>query len=37
MDEEWYLKYVFWVDVKGREDYKSYSDVVLFDIIYIIN
>lgn len=37
MDEERHLKHVFWVDAKGREDYKSYSDVVSFDTTYITN
>lgn len=28
---------MFWVDAKGREDYKIFGDVVSFDITYITN
>ena len=37
LNEEQRLRNVFWVDAKGRLDYGSFSDVVLFDITYIKN
>ncbi|KAK0577765.1 hypothetical protein LWI29_038296 [Acer saccharum] len=37
LDEEHRLKNVFWVDSKGREDYKIFGDVVSFDTTYITN
>ncbi|TXG51157.1 hypothetical protein EZV62_023681 [Acer yangbiense] len=37
LDEEHHLKNVFWVDSKGREDYKIFGDVVSFDTTYRTN
>ncbi|XP_034218862.1 protein FAR1-RELATED SEQUENCE 4-like [Prunus dulcis] len=37
LDEEQRLVNVFWVDAKGREDYKNFGDVISFDTTYITN
>lgn len=37
LNEEQRLKNVFWVDAKGRLDYGSFGDVVLFDTTHIKN
>lgn len=37
LDHEKRLKSVFWVDAKGRHDYRNFSDVVFFDTFYIRN
>ncbi|KAK9944460.1 hypothetical protein M0R45_010028 [Rubus argutus] len=37
LDEEQRLRNVFWVDAKGREDYKIFGDVISFDTTYITN
>ncbi|XP_024164605.1 protein FAR-RED IMPAIRED RESPONSE 1-like [Rosa chinensis] len=37
LDEDQRLRNVFWVDAKGREDYKIFGDVVSFDTTYITN
>lgn len=37
LDHEKRLRNVFWVDAKGRHDYKSFSDAVLFDTFYVRN
>lgn len=37
LDHEKLLRSVFWVDAKGRLDYKNFCDVVLFDTFYIKN
>ncbi|KAL6144134.1 hypothetical protein ACLB2K_054829 [Fragaria x ananassa] len=36
-DPEKRLRSVFWVDAKGRRDYNSFCDVVLFDTYYVRN
>ncbi|XP_057511652.1 protein FAR-RED IMPAIRED RESPONSE 1-like [Actinidia eriantha] len=36
-NEEQRLRNIFWVDAKGRLDYGSFNDVVLFDTTYIKN
>lgn len=36
-NEEQRLRNVFWVDAKGRLDYESFDDVVVFDTTYIQN
>lgn len=35
LDQEKRLRNVFWVDAKGRNDYKNFSDVVFFDMNYV--
>ncbi|ESQ27496.1 hypothetical protein EUTSA_v10018262mg [Eutrema salsugineum] len=35
--EDHLLRNVFWVDAKGIEDYKSFSDVVSFDTTYLVS
>ncbi|KAJ8759801.1 hypothetical protein K2173_009902 [Erythroxylum novogranatense] len=35
LDSEKRMKSVFWIDTKGRNDYKIFSDVVLFDTFYL--
>ncbi|VVA95480.1 unnamed protein product [Arabis nemorensis] len=35
--EDHVLRNVFWVDAKGIEDYKSFSDVVSFDTTYFVS
>lgn len=35
LNEDQCLRNVFWVDAKSRKDYKSFSDVVLFDTSFI--
>ncbi|XP_074370599.1 protein FAR1-RELATED SEQUENCE 2-like isoform X2 [Apium graveolens] len=35
LDQEKRLRNVFWVDAKGRNDYKYFSDVVFFDMNYV--
>ncbi|XP_010269883.1 PREDICTED: protein FAR-RED IMPAIRED RESPONSE 1-like [Nelumbo nucifera] len=35
LNDEQRLRNVFWVDVKGRNDYFSYGDVVYFDTTYL--
>ncbi|KAK9734026.1 hypothetical protein RND81_04G109600 [Saponaria officinalis] len=37
LDENQRLKSVFWVNGKGREDYKKFRDVVSYDTTYITN
>ncbi|XP_022764331.1 protein FAR-RED IMPAIRED RESPONSE 1-like, partial [Durio zibethinus] len=37
LDEEHHLKNIFWVDAKGREDYREFGDVVSLDTTYITN
>ena len=37
LNEEQQLRSVFWVDAKGRLDYRHFSDVVLFDTTHIKN
>ncbi|KAI5332125.1 hypothetical protein L3X38_022253 [Prunus dulcis] len=37
LDEEQRLVNVFWVDAKGREDYKIFGDAISFDTTYITN
>lgn len=37
LNEEQQLRNVYWVDSKGRLDYRNFSDVVFFDITYIKN
>ncbi|XP_061358573.1 protein FAR-RED IMPAIRED RESPONSE 1-like [Gastrolobium bilobum] len=36
-NEEQQLRSVFWVDAKGRLDYRHFSDVVLFDTMHVKN
>ncbi|XP_017248532.1 protein FAR1-RELATED SEQUENCE 2 isoform X1 [Daucus carota subsp. sativus] len=35
LDQEKRMRNVFWVDAKGRNDYKNFSDVVFFDMNYV--
>lgn len=35
LDQEKRMRNVFWVDAKGRNDYKNFCDVVLFDTNYV--
>lgn len=35
LNEDQRLRNLFWVDAKGRSDYKSFSDAVFFDTSYI--
>lgn len=37
LNEEHKLRNVFWVDVKGMEDFNSFGDVVSFDTTYFTN
>ncbi|XP_052201336.1 protein FAR-RED IMPAIRED RESPONSE 1 isoform X2 [Diospyros lotus] len=37
LNEEQLLRNVFWVDAKGRLDYRNFDDVVFFDTTYIKN
>lgn len=35
LDQEKCLRNVFWVDSKGKNDYKNFSDIVFFDMNYL--
>ncbi|KAK3227305.1 hypothetical protein Dsin_007167 [Dipteronia sinensis] len=37
LDNEKCLRNVFWVDAKGRHDYRNFYDVVFFDTFYVRN
>ncbi|XP_077246401.1 protein FAR-RED IMPAIRED RESPONSE 1-like [Tasmannia lanceolata] len=37
LDEEQYLRNIFWADAKSRLDYTHFGDVVIFDTTYLTN
>ncbi|XP_077219949.1 protein FAR-RED IMPAIRED RESPONSE 1-like isoform X2 [Tasmannia lanceolata] len=37
VDEEQYLRNIFWADAKSRLDYTHFGDVIFFDTVYLTN
>lgn len=37
LDDEGCVRNIRWVDVKGRDDYREFEDVIFFDTTYITN
>lgn len=35
LDGKSYVRHIFWVDAKGRDDYQEFGDVISFDATYI--